>query len=233
MSYDAVVFDLYGTLVDFGPDRAYAEAHARMSELLGIESKEFRRRWLDTIRDRSIGKFGGLEDTILHICKEMGASPSRELLRQAADIRLTMIKRFLLPREGVPETMASLKDLGLKVGLITDCSAETETAWPETPMAPLVDVPLFSCSEGVCKPDPRIFLSSCERLGTTPDRCLYVGDGGSQELTGAKAVGMYPVLIRVEYDEFMDSYRPDALAWEGPRISSIPEVLHLVAPAQV
>ncbi len=233
MKYDAVIFDLYGTLVDFGPDRAYAEAHVRVSELLGIDATEFRRRWLDTIPDRCAGKFGGLEDSIGHICRLMGANPSRDLLRQAAGIRLTITRRFLVPRDGVPQTVSSLRNLGIKVGLITDCSAETETAWPETPMVPLIDVPLFSCREGICKPDPLLYLSACERLGTTPDRCLYVGDGGSRELTGAKAVGMYPVLIRVGYDEFMDSYRADALAWEGPRISSIPEVLGLVAAAQV
>jgi len=65
-------------------------------------------------------------------------------------------------------------------------------------------------------------------LEMLPEQCLYVGTGGSRELTGASRVGMRPVLIRVDYESFLDAYRPDALEWTGPIISDISEVLGLV-----
>ena len=43
------------------------------------------------------------------------------------------------------------------------------------------------------KPDPEIYLLSLSRLGVTPSDALFVGDGGSRELEGAKAVGMKTV----------------------------------------
>ena len=57
---------------------------------------------------------------------------------------------------------------------------------------------------------------------------MYIGDGDSNELTGALQVGMYPVMIRVP-DETVDTYfvhREEK--WEGPVIKSLWEVLDLL-----
>jgi len=40
-----------------------------------------------------------------------------------------------------------------------------------------------------------MYRLACTGLAVTPAECLYVGDGGSGELTGAAAVGMRPVLL--------------------------------------
>ena len=68
---------------------------------------------------------------------------------------------------------------------------------------------------------------ACERLNVNPQDCLYVGDGGSQELTGALAVGMNPVLLKAS-SEREDLYRPGAEEWGGTTISNLAEVLRLV-----
>ncbi len=40
------------------------------------------------------------------------------------------------------------------------------------------------------KPDPCIYEEAARRLGVAFNECVFVGDGGSNELAGAKAVGM-------------------------------------------
>jgi len=62
-------------------------------------------------------------------------------------------------------------------------------------LADLFDVALFSCHEKVAKPDPVIYLRAAARLGVAPGRCLFAGDGGSQEHAGARAAGMSTVLV--------------------------------------
>jgi putative hydrolase of the HAD superfamily len=64
----------------------------------------------------------------------------------------------------------------------------------------------------------------CDRLKVAPDRCLYVGDGGSKELTGAAESGMDVVLIRASYD----TVNGDREEWQGTRISELKQVLDLV-----
>ena len=77
------------------------------------------------------------------------------------------------------------------------------------------------------KPDRRIYQMACERLGVSPEACLYVGDGGSKELTGASDSGMQAVLIRAPYDT-VNGNREE---WPGERITGLPEVLALVGAA--
>ena len=51
------------------------------------------------------------------------------------------------------------------------------------------DVSCFSCDIGFTKPDPKAFSTVLERLGTSPQKAAYIGDGGSKELEGAKQAG--------------------------------------------
>jgi putative hydrolase of the HAD superfamily len=62
-----------------------------------------------------------------------------------------------------------------------------------------------------------------------PAACLFVGDGGSRELSGATAVGMEAVLIRTPEDRGDDAFRRDAEEWDGTRVAALQEVLELVA----
>lgn len=43
------------------------------------------------------------------------------------------------------------------------------------------------------KPDACIYEEAAKRLGIDLTECVFVGDGGSNELAGAKAVGMKAV----------------------------------------
>ena len=90
------------------------------------------------------------------------------------------------------------------------------------------DEAVFSCDVGLNKPDPRFYEITCQRLGVRPEECLYIGDGSSHELTGAASVGMHPVLIRVPYEDTPDALRIREEEWDGPRISSLTEVLTLL-----
>ena len=63
-----------------------------------------------------------------------------------------------------------------------------------------------------------------EGLGVAAEECLYVGDGTSNELSGAQRAGMTAVLMRAPYDQ-ADGSRE---SWDGARISDIREVLGLL-----
>ncbi|MEE8704614.1 MAG: HAD-IA family hydrolase [Olsenella sp.] len=49
---------------------------------------------------------------------------------------------------------------------------------------------VVSGAVGVAKPDPRIFRIACERLGTRPEDCVYVGDSFASDVVGATSAGM-------------------------------------------
>ena len=123
------------------------------------------------------------------------------------------------------ETLVRLRNVGVKIGLISNCLADTSKLWPSTSLAPLFDRVLLSYVVGMMKPDPGIYGLACERLEVEPSDCLFIGDGGSGELTGASNVGMDAVLIRAPYD----TENGDREDWHGTRISSMEEVFELVS----
>jgi len=201
-----------------------------MADVLSVPPDDFVQLWFDTFNERSTGIFQSPDDNVEYICRTLGVSVDETQVKLATQIRFDYSVQSMMPRPYAIETLSHLKFEGLKTGLITDCSAEVPAIWPETPLAPLFDVTVFSSVVGLKKPDPRIYQLAAEQLAVKPQSCLYVGDGSSQELTGAAAVVMHPVLIRDPDEDSTEIHRVDAEAdrWDGPVISSLKEVLTLL-----
>jgi putative hydrolase of the HAD superfamily len=229
VKYDAVIFDLYGTLVDNFPGEAFESTAADMACCLGVPLQDFAPLWnVDTWPMRVVGQFPTTEANIEHICDLLDVSVEEALVKTAAQIRFEFSRRILVPRDDAVETLKTIKAAGYKTGLISDCSLEVPLLWPDLPFALFIDAPIFSCSVKLKKPDPRIFLLACEQLAVEPERCLYIGDGGSRELTGATEAGMDAVLIRVPYEEVDEGSQAEVLQWRGDRITAIKEVLAFI-----
>jgi len=230
MKYEAVIFDLFGTLVDNFSLREIRGVLTQMASIVSAPSDDFVQLWFDTFNERGTGVFKSGEENIEYICQELGVNAEDTAVKQAAQIRHEFAVRSLKPRGDAVEVLSYLKSEDYKTGLITDCSSEVPAIWEDIPFAPLIDVALFSCVVGIKKPDPRIYQLATEQLVVEPSKCLYVGDGSSHELTGASQVGMHPVLIRIPNLDTTDVHRIDTEAeeWDGPVISSLKEVLELV-----
>lgn len=104
-------------------------------------------------------------------------------------------------------TVASLRDRGLLVGLVTNGASEIQREKLRRSGAePWFDVALVSGEEGVGKPDPGILRLACDRLGVTADEAVYVGNSPTRDIACAEAAGMRSVLVRRE-DEPAESSR--------------------------
>jgi len=182
----------------------------------------------ETWHQRATGALASTEDAIAPTCRSLGFPSAVAGIAEAARVRIALTRRSLRPLPGVVDTLPALRARGYKIGLISDCSAEIPLLWPGGVLAPLIDAPVFSCIAGVKKPDPRIYALCCERLHVRPHECLYVGDGSEQELSGALAAGMQAALVRVSFAGATNPDRPEVIAWRGPMINTIPDVLTLV-----
>ena len=227
MKYKAVLFDLFGTLVYNFSLQEYESVLAEMAVILEAPVEEFKQKWLATFKARTTGILPTPRVNIDLLCQQLEINPSNTQIENALKTRLTFTKRAMVPKPGSVETITQLKSYGLKIALISDCSSEVPTIWQDTPLAPLFDVTVFSCNVGMKKPDPRIYNIATEQMGVPPQDCLYIGDGSSQELTGALAVGMHPVLIR-DPNEVSDAHTIDREEWQGEVISSLEEALTLL-----
>lgn len=232
MKYKAVIFDLFGTLVDGFIYQEYQGVLEQMASILKIPFDAFRQLWHETAYERNIGTISTAEAHIEYICQKLGVSADDTKIRLANKIRYDFVANTIKPRQYAIEVLSYLQSQGIKVGLISNCSPETPLIWKDTPFAPLFDVTVFSSSAGVAKPDPRIYQIAVEQLAIEPENCLYIGDGSNQELTGALKAGMHPVMIRVDYEDDSQIFAKRE-SWSGPVISSLKEVLTLVRGMEV
>jgi putative hydrolase of the HAD superfamily len=224
---DAVVFDLFGTLVPEFPKQDFLSVLAGMAQILGVERDRFLRGWDLAAIARQTGAQGDMEASVLAICEQQDVVPTAAALAQAMELRSAMYRRWFHPATGALETVGELKRRGYPIGLISMCTPDAPAMWRATALAPLVDVAVFSSEVGLRKPDPAIYLYACERLAVAPERCLYCGDGSYGELAGAAAVGMTPFLIR-DREEDVEMLRPELEDWSGPSISDLRELLELL-----
>ena len=229
MRFDAVIFDLYGTLVDNidapGPQQdAYKRTIAEMARVLGAPADQFVQAWSDANGLRMAGAHPSPEQHIEYVCHESGVQPEAEQVAAAHGLRMNFFRSNVVPRPDCVATLKQLLLMGHGIGLITDCSWETVLLWPEMPLHYYFDTTTFSCAVGMRKPEPRIYAITCVRLGVAPERCLYVGDGGSDELAGAERMGMTALRIHVPYEPPPDAANP----WPGPEISALSQVLDYV-----
>jgi HAD superfamily hydrolase (TIGR01509 family) len=152
---------------------------------------------------------------------------------RAAERRLDLHRSLLQPAPAVLAELDRLRAEGYRIGLISDCSAETPVLWPDTPLAQRVDAAVFSCTMRTRKPDPALYRAVAAELGVEPERCAYVGDGASDELNGAAALGMTAIQLRPPVvDERERAERASiygAKPWIGPVIEELGQVRRIVA----
>ena len=217
----AVVFDLWQTLAAW-PEEKSVELRQAWSQTLGVSPGALDELWNgdDLYRLRESGPIAA---AIAALYEKLGVDADLDGLLAR---RLDLTRAALVPVPGALSTLAELRRRGIATGLVSNCTEEVPLVWEESRFAGLLDVTVFSARAGHVKPDRRIYELACERLGVHPFECLFVGDGANGELQGAARVGMTPVLIhppgqQPPWDGLED--------WSGLRITSIPQVLGLVA----
>lgn len=107
---------------------------------------------------------------------------------------------YLVPyRETVP-TLLKLRDMGLKLGVITNGLAVKQ--WEKIIRLGLqhfFHTVVVSEDEDVEKPGGKIFLKAARRIKAKPVECVMVGDRVDQDIAGASKVGFTTVqVVRAE-----------------------------------
>ena len=205
----AVIFDMYETLITHYKCPLYFGA--QMAADAGISEKIFQALWRPTESDRSIGKIQ-TEEVIEMILKGNGCYTDA-LLEKIVQKRISTKEECFkhLHPEIIP-MLTKLKEEGILLGLISNCFSEEAEVIRKSMLFPYFDKVCLSYEEGVQKPDEEIYRRCMAGLGVAPEECIYIGDGGSQELETARNLGMN-VMQAVWY---MENRKMDFFQLENP-----------------
>jgi putative hydrolase of the HAD superfamily len=222
----AVVFDFFGTLttaVRRGP------RHAVIARLLGCDPDAFFAELDRTFYLRAAGRYGDPIDGLRRVAYAAGGRPRLAELAYAVASRIDAVHADTVLRPEAVPVLSTLRRRGTPVAVVSDCWYELPAFMPRLAISPFLEGCVYSVEVGHCKPHPAMYLEACRQLRFDPDECLYVGDGGSRELSGAGEVGMPAVRLAAPDLAGHLVFRGDS-GWSGPVAESLTDVLAMVDP---
>jgi putative hydrolase of the HAD superfamily len=89
-----------------------------------------------------------------------------------------------------------MRAAGLRLVVVSNWDASLEQRLAETGLAPLLDGVVASAPFGAAKPDPAIFARALELAGVDAAAAWHVGDSEREDVAGARAAGVAPLLLR-------------------------------------
>ncbi len=164
------------------PDTALGAAMARAGERIGQ----------NLLEELECGRLGEPEFLAM-----LGAQLSEDLGR-TLDLSQFSEHYFEGLVQNVPmlDELASVRAAGYRMGLLTNNVVEWGPRWrPMVPVDELFDDVVDSAFVGLRKPDPAIYVLSCERLGVTPHECVFIDDF-AHNCAAAENLGMTAVWLQ-------------------------------------
>lgn len=203
MPIRAVAFDAVGTLIHAEPSvgQAYADAGRRHGSRR--DADELRRRFTDAFaHEERLDAADGWRTS-----EEREHRRWRTIVTAALDdvadpeaCFRELFAHFALPGAwrcdpGAAATITYCRARGLRVAMASNFDARLHGVVAGLPPLAGLDALVVSSEVGVRKPGPEFFRATAERLGCAPEEVLFVGDDPTNDVAGARAVGMRAVLV--------------------------------------
>ena len=106
-----------------------------------------------------------------------------------------LCQHFLL-YDDVPAALRALAAEDILIGLISNSHRCLESFQEHFELDGLIDVAVSSSQHGYMKPHPSIFEAALKLAGVAAADAVMVGDSLTQDIDGARGVGMRGVLVR-------------------------------------
>ena len=220
-----VLFDLFHTLTDVESNWSDLPW---TSDVLGIDRTEWNSALTQRSRWRLAGEVRQPREIVATLARELRPDISDQLIDQAVAVRIERFRRTLqrIPLENV-RLIEDLRRSGIKTALVSNADAMEVAAYGSSPLAARFDAEVFSCDVGLVKPEAGIYLKALSALGLDASQCMFVGDGGSNELEGARAVGLRTVFVSIGVEDLWPDQLERRASVADHRVRRPPEILAL------
>jgi putative hydrolase of the HAD superfamily len=200
----ALLLDALGTLVRLEPPAP--RLRAELARRLGVEISEaqagaalsaeisYYREHLDDGRDEA--GLAALRDRCASVLR--AALPSSERLRAADPDAVTSVLLAALRFTAFDDVRPALelaRARGQRLVVVSNWDVSLVSVLDQVGLAPLLDGVLTSAQVGSRKPSPVIFERALELVGVAAADAIHVGDTLDEDVAGARAAGVEPVLL--------------------------------------
>lgn len=204
----AIFFDLYETLVThLEPD--WRPPPRSIAQRLGLDDQVFAAHWSQFDAAWQCGEIPSYEAALTGLCERYGGSPDQRVLAELSrEYRSRATRAFEQIDPEIISIVATLREHGFRLGVITDSSDLDTAPWIESEFAPYFDDLVASHEIGSLKREQKTFSIACQRLDVHPSDAIFVGDGGGNELDSARRSGLETYWCTWFLDRWPEGRRP-------------------------
>jgi putative hydrolase of the HAD superfamily len=233
---EAVVFDLFYTLVHPGTYPGGVGRAGWLARMLGVDPTDLKARWAAFEPVLEAGRAPKHSDGlgpelrwVRAVAADLGVVvTSTDLARIEADWDFTRRQALLDPPPSAVATLVALREHNIRLGVLSNTHGLEVRAWDRSPLAAHFDVVALSHEIGACKPDPSTYAYVLNQLKVSAAAAAYVGDGSSDELVEARSAGFGMVLLAEEAPaKFIPDDLPRLRAQADASVLSLTEVVGL------
>jgi putative hydrolase of the HAD superfamily len=210
LRFDAIIFDLGGTLVDW-PDweTAWEERWGVTWELcrgqVSVAASD-RRTFAQAMHDAELAHWDRVEgqcwsgppsSLVEDGLTRLGIRPQSGEVQAVLGCYARAVSGWATVYPDSRVTLLALRNRGLSIGLLSN--TWWAASWHNADLAEhglqdLIDVAVYTSELPHSKPHPSVFRHTLSQLGVPPERCAMVGDRPIDDISGAIAAGMTAVL---------------------------------------
>lgn len=174
---EAVVFDLYGTLIE-----------------LRVDSKPYA-----VLAGKFVERGKVLQHSLVSKAVDLKSwAEEIDVKHEAIDVLQSAVQADIASAYAFDDVEKSLENLyanGVKLGLLSNVATPYKKAFFNLGLDRYFSAAIFSSDIGLKKPDARAFKAVLTALNVEPSKALMVGDGVISDIRGASAIGMKTLLI--------------------------------------
>jgi len=198
-----VLFDVGATLVDPHPSAQELVLRVLRQHGLRIEVSDLTRAestaWKAVAELMPFQRYGQEEsrafwDVFYRALLEGLGQADNPSLRSALYEEFQRLENWRLYPDVLP-TLAELRNRGYRLGVVSNWEEWLEELLLTLEVHELFDVIVASGPFGRAKPHPSIFAKALELAGVPPAEAVHVGDSPREDVEGARAAGLRPILI--------------------------------------
>ncbi len=187
----AVFLDALGTLVELEPP--WLSLRDRVPDRVSdVRLEEALRAEMAYYRDHA--HEGRDEASLADLRERCAAIVSERLGIEVTADELVEAIRFDAYPDAVP-ALRELRERGLRLIAVSNWDCSLPAVLERCGLGELLDGAVSSAVAGARKPDPAIFEPALELARCTPEQALHVGDTAEEDIVGARAAGIRPLLI--------------------------------------
>ena len=219
---EVVFFDLFYTLIV-----PKYKLSGNEYDVVGLSKEDWEQIAEDETlyNNRATGRVTDPKQIIIRMIEKAKLDLPANVIDELLNIREEQFKEAITHIDDtIIEVLKKIKTTGIKLCLISNADIIDVMYWKASPLCHLFDDVVFSYEVGCVKPDAEIYEIALNKMNTISEKCLFVGDGGSNELRGAKQLGITTAMTTqfIEREELKNSEDVDYV------ISKFSDLYHIL-----